>query len=301
MWRTTQAGFTTRTRTGNFNPRPPCGGRRLLRDNAGQVFNFNPRPPCGGRPSRATLDALKALFQSTSPVWRTTDCGFYSGYIVIISIHVPRVEDDIKILPPRSRIYHFNPRPPCGGRPRKRNHLPIRKRFQSTSPVWRTTIWRFGKNRMHKFQSTSPVWRTTIIFMKLEPITVISIHVPRVEDDADLWVSPSSKRNFNPRPPCGGRLSRSHSLNPRTSISIHVPRVEDDCNASSVCPFFVDFNPRPPCGGRQRTRAHENHCKQFQSTSPVWRTTRCQRERAKILPFQSTSPVWRTTRASQSV
>ena len=33
-------------------------------------------------------------FQSTSPVWRTTDFMSDFGYYVNVSIHVPRVEDD---------------------------------------------------------------------------------------------------------------------------------------------------------------------------------------------------------------
>ena len=79
----------------NFNPRPPCGGRRkdrgadiatplisihVLRveDDTFSAFtraamhDFNPRPPCGGRP----CDAVQALFARC------------------ISIHVLRVEDD---------------------------------------------------------------------------------------------------------------------------------------------------------------------------------------------------------------
>ena len=56
-----------------------------------------------------------------------------------ISIHVPRVEDDRPILMWAQTARHFNPRPPCGGRPE------------------------FKK-------------------MKIDEDT-ISIHVPRVEDD----------------------------------------------------------------------------------------------------------------------
>ena len=34
----------------NFNPRPPCGGRRDVVDGSVCPFeDFNPRPPCGGR------------------------------------------------------------------------------------------------------------------------------------------------------------------------------------------------------------------------------------------------------------
>ena len=34
--------------------------------------NFNPRPPCGGRRNRHAVPALDGAFQSTSSVWRTT-------------------------------------------------------------------------------------------------------------------------------------------------------------------------------------------------------------------------------------
>ena len=34
---------------GDFNPRPPCGGRRSLLLSSAFQLNFNPRPPCGGR------------------------------------------------------------------------------------------------------------------------------------------------------------------------------------------------------------------------------------------------------------
>ena len=59
-------------------------------------MNFNPRPPCGGRHCKSKLHRRKQ----------------------IISIHVPRVEDDT--ARPRSRVVcrNFNPRPPCGGRQR---------------------------------------------------------------------------------------------------------------------------------------------------------------------------------------
>ena len=82
---------------------------------------------------------------------------------------------------------------------------------------------------------------------------IISIHVPRVEDDYSGVGNQRPNYYFNPRPPCGGRhisLARDAVLK---SISIHVPRVEDD--ASRIMLYcFADLK--------------------FQSTSPVWRTTK---------------------------
>ena len=80
------------------------------------------------------------LFQSTSSVWRTTTAtNTAKAGLIIISIHVLRVEDDPAFqLPDRARI-HFNPRPPCGGRLDTGGSIMDDALFQSTSSVWRTT------------------------------------------------------------------------------------------------------------------------------------------------------------------
>ena len=79
----------------NFNPRPPCGGRRPSHILFQLHIDFNPRPPCGGRLSppgpaqsqsnisihaprvggdlpHSTPSILRCLFQSTPPVWGAT-------------------------------------------------------------------------------------------------------------------------------------------------------------------------------------------------------------------------------------
>ena len=146
----------------NFNPRPPCGGR--LKDNIrvqrGVIFQST-SPVWRTTYVISSGDSLHLKFQSTSPVWRTTILSAPVFVDVRISIHVPRVEDD----PVGHRLVFvaidFNPRPPCGGR-----------------------------RGQYDIKSTSKG---------------ISIHVPRVEDD--LTVRPRSRAgyHFNPRPPCGGR------------------------------------------------------------------------------------------------
>ena len=78
----------------DFNPRPPCGGRRIGQRHSTIIKNFNPRPPCGGRLSGDSASKSQSEFQSTSPVWRTTHTGRFRFIHFSISIHVPRVEDD---------------------------------------------------------------------------------------------------------------------------------------------------------------------------------------------------------------
>ena len=127
----------------DFNPRPPCGGRRQrLTERNGLTLYFNPRPPCGGR-----------LHQGRQTILRR----------------------------------YFNPRPPCGGRHR----FPFDffggiKKFQSTSPVWRTT------------SSNGDFLRLSSDFNPRPPCGG--------RRSKKSWKR--KKDNFNPRPPCGGRQRR---------------------------------------------------------------------------------------------
>ena len=57
-------------------------------------MNFNPRPPCGGRRGPSRTSPCVVIFQSTSSVWRTTGEAGAEVVLIDISIHVLRVEDD---------------------------------------------------------------------------------------------------------------------------------------------------------------------------------------------------------------
>ena len=196
---------------------------------------FNPRPPCGGRRASAVDILTTALFQSTSSVWRTTAARRAHGPWRGISIHVLRVEDD----PARPRSgraqCHFNPRPPCGGRP-------------SSSACTTTGCG---------FQSTSSVWRTTLCPALPGGARLISIHVLRVEDDPRPRDGGEARVYFNPRPPCGGRRPAPEMEARPAYISIHVLRVEDDRGPDREAGVAEDFNPRPPCGGRRNTKTRK--------------------------------------------
>ncbi len=102
------------------------------------------------------------------------------------------------------------------------------------------------------FQSTRPVWAATT-----SPENPLG-----------------SSSSFNPRGPCGPRLStRGGRSRPRS------------------------FNPRGPCGPRQRDPINARHRKKFQSTRPVWAATSGSSTRSRSSSrFQSTRPVWAATR-----
>ena len=163
VWRTTRSCHTAKVRAHYFNPRPPCGGRRTSHG----------------------LFATVSIFQSTSPVWRTT----------AVMTTILRSFTD------------FNPRPPCGGRQvRKIRRAGLRVISIHVPRVEDDKMGQFSWYFADKFQSTSPVWRTTLRHLRER----------------------RHCRYFNPRPPCGGRLGLFHPPSRDVQISIHVPRVEDD-------------------------------------------------------------------------
>ena len=131
----------------------------------------------------STTLRTEKIFQSTSSVWRTTTLYPDSTSYDCISIHVLRVEDDSRCFALVNRILNFNPRPPCGGRRLSPRPFLTRALFQSPSSVWRTT---------------SP--SAAIVLLAR-----ISIPVLRVEDDLGYPGGSQQRKDFNPRPPCGGR------------------------------------------------------------------------------------------------
>ena len=123
------------------------------------------------------------LFQSTSPVWRTTFRWKLRRCSSCISIHVPRVEDDLKDAKAKYAEIYFNPRPPCGGRLLYEVIQPVKVEFQSTSPVWRTTDRIFANKHGVSISIHVPRVEDDDIHRFRNSGKPISIHVPRVEDD----------------------------------------------------------------------------------------------------------------------
>ena len=104
------------------------------------------------------------------------------------------------------RTLCFNPRPPRGGR-RTQQRFPLaQSQFQSTSSVWRTTRSGYPPTDIRAFQSTSSVWRTTRSGYPPTDIRAFQSTSSVWRTTWALCVSGLAACNFNPRPPCGGRL-----------------------------------------------------------------------------------------------
>ena len=117
----------------------------------------------------------------------------------------------------------------------------------------------------------------------------------RGEGDVMPLAANTQPRNFNPRPPRGGRLPKCGIVFRPESISIHVLREENDCSGGTVRAAGLHFNPRPPRGGRPSPHPHQPSGLGFQSTSSARRTTRLPVLRKLPCLFQSTSSARRTT------
>ena len=166
----------------NFNPRAPCGARLdVLFLHALTRCDFNPRTPCGARRFRYVTVAFVWSFQSTRPMrgatfyilptMRARDISIHAPhagrdagdkYITgsnCISIHAPLAGCDVEHI--QHTVWfspYFNPRAPCGARPRRLIRPTPRPTFQSTRPVrGATAAWLSLSLFCIQFQSTRPV------------------------------------------------------------------------------------------------------------------------------------------------
>ena len=180
-----------RSRTGiritNFNPRTPCGVRRLdFLHPYGYNKHFNPRTPCGVRRKFRQIHSIHNTFQSTHPLRGATGIGksrasisvfqsthplrgatltsCYTLSVLSISIHAPLAGCDFRRFPRASAPANFNPRTPCGVRLERRIHPLRASGFQSTHPLRGATRRVKLLDLDQQFQSTHPLRGATSLY-----------------------------------------------------------------------------------------------------------------------------------------
>ena len=173
-----------------------------------EFIYFNPRSPCGERPFLCwTAHLLYSISIHAPRVGSDNKQGLGMGHVFDISIHAPRVGSDALMVFVPCRQIDFNPRSPCGERPKDLSSSCGTSQFQSTLPVWGATYEVDGYTEYcQQFQSTLPVWGAT--------------QCARV---AHIFLC-----NFNPRSPCGERRRMTQTAQAGQTISIHAPRVGSD-------------------------------------------------------------------------
>ncbi len=145
---------------------------------------------------------------------------------------------------------YFNPRTPCGVRPRRKRRTLLPSKFQSTHPLR---------------GATSPSRRAASLRSNFNPRTPCGVRPGCTKVNGYFWY-------FNPRTPCGVRPGRwaklstcnrfqsTHPLRgatlrvnhdfPVIQISIHAPLAGCDKKPPSTSGTPRNFNPRTPCGVR---------------------------------------------------
>ena len=213
-----------------FNPRAPCGARQPPPRQARPCLHFNPRAPCGARhENNFWFGACQPNFNPRAP------CG------------ARQIGNS-----PYSKPINFNPRAPCEARQLFPLHELSTSEFQSTRPMRGATG--YGKTyalRQYAFQSTRPMRGATFqiepealveLFQSTRPMRgatpesevknlagrKISIHAPHAGRDLCQARGSCRPHHFNPRAPCGARLSPYRGDQQHAEISIHAPHAGRD-------------------------------------------------------------------------
>ena len=215
--------------------------------------HFNPRAPCGARRLSAICALMKSKFQPTRPLRGATSL-FVNGQV---------------------RLCYFNPRAPCGARQRACGIANGAIGFQPTRPLRGATLVTAYKASEQKDISTHAPLAGRDSDTK-SPKTGKKLFQPTRPLRGATYLSRDAAcgRYFNPRAPCGARLSVLWSPYSKT-ISTHAPLAGRDWRpASSGSACRSNFNPRAPCGARRFVRLPCSACYAFQPTRPLRGATR---------------------------
>ena len=167
-------------------------------------------PRVGGDRVSFRLPMHHCTFQSTPPVWGATSHGSASH------------------LPPG----HFNPRPPCGGRPDKAGSAGDQHRISIHAPRVGGDGGSYQEcGQGYGFQSTPPVWGATTAGGSFTAVADISIHAPRVGGDGMQILVMTRWSTFQSTPPVWGATDQGGDASRGRDISIHAPRVGGDCRS----------------------------------------------------------------------
>ena len=232
-----------------------------------------------------------SVFQSTRPVRGATHPACGGFHQAGISIHAPRAGRDPLHASTLAHFGYFNPRAPCGARQRMYGWLWDAYIFQSTRPVRGATRQSRCGSWTVSFQSTRPVRGATLAAIPGDAQGGISIHAPRAGRDYDRHGFHHHPRDFNPRAPCGARLSNTDAQFVQSKFQSTRPvrgatdgwhlRVLDlsfqstrPVRGATFAGQFLrserlHFNPRAPCGARPFCTAFCRSALGFQSTRPV--------------------------------
>ena len=220
----TPAGRCCKDGTGNFNPRPPRGGRRYVSYGPRPRHRFQSTPPARGATwSVCNKHPLYGYFNPRPPRAGRLLYGRSAYFSWYFNPRPPRGGRRVRLRQQPEGIGNFNPRPPRGGRLGLLPHLLHALGFQSTPPARGATVKMKVRRWSMSISIHAPREGGDSRMYTLSAASKISIHAPREGGDGGINYPPPYKEDFNPRPPRGGRrFVRIVSLS-LPIISIHAP------------------------------------------------------------------------------
>ena len=126
-----------------------------------------------------------------------------------ISTHAPHAGSDQEQVRGVSKLPYFNPRSPCGERPRQSNLCTSHATFQPTLPMRGATKATKNVKITKTFQPTLPMRGATSFFSVTVRALQFQPTLPMRGATLSSGYYPSKGWNFNPRSPCGERLTDS--------------------------------------------------------------------------------------------
>ena len=166
--------------------RAPLAGSDLRVSYGGVACcGFNPRPPCGERFSGFLTHECIVGFNPRPPCGERFHWFYFVRSYTRVSIRAPLAGSDRRPTPQVRRAWSFNPRPPCG----ERSHE-VGKRWTAS-----------------KFQSAPPLRGAITKSNEGADFSRVSIRAPLAGSDKRKAIPWQGRKSFNPRPPCGERLS----------------------------------------------------------------------------------------------
>ena len=240
-----------------FNPRSPCGERRRHHRTMSRWCGFQPTLPLRGATAADPRGAPLGVVSTHAPLAGSDGHAREAQDHEAVSTHAPLAGSD-KGQRVRHRLHHvsthaplagsdsppaswppsssrFNPRSPCGERPRRGRRRRTGSRFNPRSPC--------GERRGGATENSQHT---------------VSTHAPLAGSDSIKWRAESTSR-FQPTLPLRGATPHQPRYGLLLQVSTHAPLAGSDycspcCASSAAC-----FNPRSPCGERQHGGRNRRH------------------------------------------
>ncbi len=262
---------------GSISTHAPLAGRdSKAQDSRGRVRNFNPRAPCGARPCWPAKSTLPQRFQPTRPLrgatQSTEESDVYQEFQPTrplrgatasaagrdatddISTHAPLAGRDDENLHQAPRGRNFNPRAPCGARPRGATCGRGWKDFNPRAPCGARLYVAFKYTIIEKISTHAPLagrdgWPRSAG----RTIYFISTHAPLAGRDICKAFREQNYAGISTHAPLAGRDSKS------VQITMHIFAITDKFQmllhrmppVRAFCSFLMqenhaDFGCEPP-------------------------------------------------------